>query len=178
MSVDSIESSIQSTATEQYRIRAKRQEQTTQQIQEIQRSEQVQQEQRVQAQRAEEVDVYDKANPVGTQAEGVYSVSHDESGNLKVNYTQPASKSDSEEEALSSAPKAEASKPAGGTGGASSVSSTSSDDDDELEELKKQRDAIRQQLNREANEDVKAQLRTQLQSIEMQIALKSTGVEA
>ena len=134
----------------------------------------------MQAQRAEEVDTYDKANPVGTQAEGVYSVSHDESGNLKVNYTQPASKSDSAEESESSStPKAESSKPAGGAGATSAVSSTSSsDDDDEIEELKKQRDAIRQQLNREANEDVKAQLRTQLQSIEMQIALKSTGVEA
>ena len=176
MSIESIESSIQS--AEQYKIRAKRQEQTTQQIQETQRSEQVQQEQRVQAQRAEEVDTYDKANPVGTQAEGVYSVSHDESGNLKVNYTQPVSKSDSTEESESSTPKAESSKPAGGSGATSAVSSTSSDEDDEIEELKKQRDAIRQQLNREANEDVKAQLRTQLQGIEMQIALKSTGVEA
>ena len=82
MSVDSIESSIQSTATEQYRIRAKRQEQTTQQIQETQRSEQVQQEQSVQAQRAEEVDTYDKANPVGTQAEGVYRYS--ESSNFTI----------------------------------------------------------------------------------------------
>ena len=150
---------------DQAQVQQSQQEQYTQQVQESQRI---------------ETDTYDKENPVGVQAEGVYSVSHDESGNLKVSYTQPASKSDSTEESESSQPvKAAQSQPAGSAGASQSSASTStSSDDDELEDLQQQRDAIRQQLNRESDENVKAQLRVQLQSIEMQIAMKSAGVEA
>ena len=59
----------------------------------------------------------------------------------------------------------------------SSESDSSDDDDDELEKLKQQRDAIKQQLNRASDEETKAALRSQLQSIEMQIALKSAGTD-
>ncbi|MBQ6971923.1 MAG: hypothetical protein IJP86_06165 [Synergistaceae bacterium] len=179
MSVNSIQSGEQ--ASELYTIRARRQEQTVRQAQEVSQSQQAQQ---VQAeQRAAEADTYDKDNPVGVQAEGVYSLSHDEEGNLTISYTRPASKSDDTEESESSqsakAGSSQGGEKASGAGASSAVSSTSSDDDDtELDELEQQRDAIRQQLNREQDEAVKAQLRVQLQSIETQIALKSAGVEA
>lgn len=177
MNVDSIQSS------EQYVIRAKRQEQTAKQIQETKQAEQAQQIQQVQQiqaeQRAAEVDTYDRENPVGVQAEGVYSVSHDESGNLTVNYVQPTSKSDKSEASQSAKSESSQADSSAKSGAAtSSVASASTDDDDELEELEQQRDAIRQQLNRETDENVKAQLRVQLQSLETQIALKSAGVEA
>ena len=167
MSVNSIQSSEQ--ASELYTIRARRQEQTARQVQEAsqsQQSQQAQQAQQVQAgQRAAEVDTYDKDNPAGVQAEGVYSLSHDEEGHLTVKYTRPASQSES----------SQGGEKASGAGASSAVSSASSDDT-ELEELEQQRDAIRQQLSRETDEAVKAQLRVQLQSIETQIALKSAGV--
>ena len=180
MSVESIQGTLQS--SEQYKIRAKREAQTVRQTEESQQASQVQQlqqEQRLQEQRAAETDTYDKENPVGVQAEGVYSLSHDESGNLKVNYVQPAKSDDTEEAGSAQPAKAESSQGVSGAGGGTqAVSSASSDDDTELEELEQQRDAIRQQLNRETDENVKAQLRVQLQSIETEIALKSSGVEA
>lgn len=96
------------------------------------------------------VDEYDKANPAGEEVEGIYNVSHDDEGNLKVDYKQPETKA---------------------TQAATSIDAS---EDDELEELKEQRNVIRQQLNRETDEAVKSQLRVQLQSIEAQIALKSS----
>ena len=146
MSVQNIMAGIGS--TEQYKIR----KQT-----EIQQSE----ENTTVSQEIKKVDEYDKDNPVGEEVEGVYSVSHDEEGNLKVDYKQPASNSNSKSEGASPA--------------AASKTEDSSDDDDneeELEKLKQQRDAIKQQLNRESDEKVKSALRAQLQAIEMQIALK------
>ena len=71
-------------------------------------------------------------------------------------------------------------EPKGGaapTATSSTDESSDDDDDDELEKLKEQRDSIKQQLNREVDENVKAALRAQLQSIEMQIALKSSGTD-
>ncbi len=61
---------------------------------------------------------------------------------------------------------------AGAMGGApvSAASENSDDDDDsELEELEQQQANIRQKLNTENDEQVKAQLRTELQNIENQI---------
>lgn len=158
MSVDSIQGNIQQ--SEQYVIRAKREAQSATQIQESQKAEQT----------AAEVDTYDKDNPAGVQAEGVYSVSHDESGNLKVDYIQPAGKSDSTEQTQSAETSRAAGKsqPVSAGAGASATSSTSTDDD-ELEELQRQKNEIQQQLNRESDENVKAQLRLQLQNIEAQI---------
>lgn len=116
-------------------------------------------------------DEYDKANPVGEEAEGVYSLSHDESGNLTVNY-KPTAKSEAKAESQKANPTEQKGQPAQ-SGGAAPVTSSSDDDDDELEELKEQRDALRQQINRAADEETKQALRVQLQSIELQIAMKS-----
>ncbi len=119
-------------------------------------------------------DEYDKANPVGEEAEGVYSLSHDESGNLTVNY-KPTAKSEAKSESQKNQQteqKEQKEQPAQ-SGGAAPVTSSSDDDDDELEELKEQRDALRQQINRAADEETKQALRVQLQSIELQIAMKS-----
>ena len=138
MSVQNISTGIQS--TEQYKIH-KQNEKISQDIKEI-----------------KQVDEYDKDNPAGEEIEGVYSVSHDEEGNLKVNYKQPASNSKTQE--------AHATQ---------STQENSNDDEEEIEKLKQQRDAIKQHLNREKDENIKATLRAQLQSIEMQIALKSSG---
>ena len=178
MSVDSIQSS------ELYTIRAKRQEQTervrqaqeqsqARQVQETRQAEQAQQVQQSQETQSRQVDTYDKENPVGVQAEGIYSLAHDEEGNLTVNYVKPSAKSEDTEETgqasqANGSQKSEASQGAQMAGGTQSSSSSSSDDD-ELEELQQQRDAIRQQLNREQDENVKAQLRTQLQSVEAEI---------
>ena len=74
MSVQNIQSNIQT--SEQYRIRKQ-----TEQVQQPEQSQDVQQ-----------LDEYDKANPVGEEVEGIYSVSHDDEGNLKVDYRQPTSK--------------------------------------------------------------------------------------
>lgn len=59
----------------------------------------------------------------------------------------------------------------GAMGGApvSAASENSDDDDSELEELEQQQANIRQKLNTENDEQVKAQLRTELQNIENQI---------
>ena len=103
------------------------------------------------------VDEYDKANPVGEEAEGVYSVSHDEAGNLKVDY-KPTAKSEARME-----------QPAQSGGSAPVSEASSSDDDDELEELKQQRDALKTQLNRAGDEGQKQALRTELQSVEAEI---------
>ena len=157
MSIESLQGNIQ--PSEQYTIRAKRESQSANQIQE---SQQTVQSQNLQNEtKAPEIDTYDKDNPVGVKAEGVYSVSHDESGNLKVDYTP---KSD---DAKTVSQASEQPKSSGGAGAVSTTSSTSSDD--ELEQLEQQKNEIQQQLNREQDENVKAQLRTQLQNIEAQI---------
>lgn len=169
MSIQSITQQVQD--NEQYKIRkqtAERSEQTQQAQAQVQ----------VQAETSSpKTDTYDKANPVGESVEGIYSVSHDDEGNLKVNYTQPAEKSSGSES------KAKASGESGSTSGAKASSgtsqvSTSSDDDDELEDLKKQEEQLKAQLNRETDEGARQALRTQLQSIEMQIAMKSAGVNS
>lgn len=110
-------------------------------------------------------DEYDKANPVGETAEGVYSVNHDESGNLKVDY-KPVSKNEDSGQAQKSEQKEQ---PAQSGGSAPVTSSSSDDDDDELEELKQQRDTLKAQLNRASDESEKQALRTQLQSVEAEI---------
>ena len=150
MDVSTIQNSIQS--SEQYKIRKQTEAQQAEQVSQAQAEQQ--------AAQVPEVDEYDKANPVGEEVEGIYSVSHDEEGNLKVDYKQPEAKAENSQPAQS----------------ASAPVTTSSDDDDELEELEQQRDALKQQLNHETDEATKAQLRTQLQSIETQIALKSANL--
>ena len=166
MSVESIQNTAQ--VSGQYTIRAKREAQTASQVSE---SQQAVQNQNVQNEsRAAEIDTYDKDNPAGVKAEGIYSVSHDDSGNLRVDYTPKSEESEkSQAESESKSPesngglKTEQPK----SSGASQVSS--SDNDDELEELQRQKNEIQQQLNREQDENVKAQLRNQLQNIEAQI---------
>lgn len=160
MSIQNISSGVQN--SELYKIRRQTEEQKAEQAQQAALStEQVQ------------ADEYDKANPIGEEVEGIYSVSHDEDGNLKVDYKQPASKSDDTANSQGSGAKSQGAGQAGGTQATSSTENED-DDDEELEKLKKQRDQIKQQLNRETDEKVKAQLRAQLQNIEMQIALKSS----
>lgn len=162
MSVESIQNTAQ--VSEQYTIRAKREAQSASQAKESQQA--IQNETR-----AAEVDAYDKENPAGVfgeKAEGVYSVSHDESGNLRVDYA-PKSESteESQAEAESESPKSNAALQPSSAGSSSETSSAGSDE--ELEELQRQKNEIQQQLNRESDENVKAQLRTQLQNIEAQI---------
>ena len=144
MSIQNINSSIQNNS-EQYQIRKQTE---TQKVNEVQQ----QPTQEIQTQK---IDEYDKNDPVGEEVEGIYSVSNDETGNLKVNYKQPEAKTLQPVNVQQS--------------------SSSDDSDDEIEELKEQRDAIRQQLNRETDEAVKSQLRAQIQSLEVQIALKSAN---
>lgn len=164
MSIESITSQVRN--AEQYVIRSSESEKSQSELQTSQHVQQVQ------------TDEYDKANPVGKSAEGIYSVSHDDEGKLKVNYTQPAEKSSKSESKTES--KTEASKEQGRAGGASpsagTTESAESENEEEIERLKKQRDALKAQLNRETNEEVKQALRVQLQNIEAQIAMKSTGV--
>lgn len=165
MSIQSITQQVQD--NEQYKIRK----------QTAERSEQTQQAQaQVQTETSSpKTDTYDKANPVGESVEGIYSVSHDDEGNMKVNYTQPkASGNSSGAKASSESGSASGAKASSGT----SQVSTSSDDDDELEDLKKQEEQLKAQLNRETDEGARQALRTQLQSIEMQIAMKSAGVNS
>ncbi len=148
MSIESITSQVKN--AEQYVIRSEKSE----------NSEQVSQDTHQQVQPSK-TDEYDKANPVGESVEGIYSVSHDEEGTLKVNYTQPN----------------ESGRPSGTGAAPSSSGSTESDDDDEeLERLEEQMKQLKAQLNRETDEEVKQALRVQLQNIETQIAMKSTGV--
>ena len=143
MSIQSITQQIQD--SEQYKIRSPKSEQN-------QTAQSVQTEQQV----PPKTDEYDKTNPVGETVEGIYSVSHDNDGNVKVNYTQPTQK----------------------TAGTSQAVSNSSGSDDELEELKKQEEQLKAQLTRETDENVKQTLRAQLQSVEIQIAMKNAGVNS
>ena len=157
MSIQSVQSQAQNASA--YQIHKTNKEA------EAQATEQVQSEQAVQ--QVQQADEYDKANPVGTEAEGVYSVSYDEDGNMKVNYSQPSGKSDVQ---------------AGETGGAQAGGESSSAGDtdsieDEIECLKKQRDQIKQQLNKAQDEEMKKALRTQLQMIEAQIAQKTAQLK-
>jgi hypothetical protein len=168
MSIQSITQQVQD--NEQYKIRkqtAERSEQTQQAQAQVQ----------VQAETSSpKTDTYDKANPAGESVEGIYSVSHDDEGNLKVNYTQPkASGNSSGAKASSESGSASGAKASSGT---SQVSTSSDDDDEELEELKKQEEQLKAQLNRETDEGARQALRTQLQSVEMQIAMKSAGVNS
>ena len=161
MSIQTIKSQVQN--AEQYKIRAKTEAQQAEAIQVEQSAQKIQQ----------QVDEYDKANPVGEQPEGIYSVSHDSEGNLKIAYKQPEANKQT-----MSVKANEKTEDAGKTGGAAPVATNNNEEDDddnedEIEKLKKQRDQIKQQLNRESDEKVKSQLRAQLQLIEMQIALKS-----
>ena len=148
MSIQNIQNSTQN--SELYQIHKKTESQNTEQLQAQQAVQEIPQS-----------DEYDTANPVGEEVEGIYSVSYDDDGNLQVNYTQPGRKADSK------------------TGGAAPVSGTeeseeSSNVEEEIEKLKKQRNQIKQQLNKEKDEDVKKALRTQLQMIEAQIAQLSS----
>ena len=154
MSIQSVQSQVQNAAA--YQIHKKAEAQATEQVQAEQQVQQIQQ-----------ADEYDKANPVGTEAEGVYSVSYDDDGNMKVSYSQPSGKSDVQ---------------AGETGGAQAGGDASSAGDtdsieDEIERLKKQRDQIKQQLNKAQDEEMKKALRTQLQMIEAQIAQKTAQLK-
>lgn len=161
MSVEGINENVQ-----QYTIRAKREAQSANQSTE---SQQAIQNQNVQNESiASEVDSYDKDNPAGIESEGVYRVSHDESGRLRVDYTPAHETSQVDSESESSKPNRllETEQPKS-SGASQNESSTSSDD--ELEELQRQKNEIQQQLNREQDENVKAQLRLQLQNIEAQI---------
>lgn len=144
MSIESITSQVRN--AEQYVIRSEKSE----------NSEQVSQDTHQQVQPSK-TDEYDKANPVGEEAEGIYSVSYDEDGSLKVDYKQPAAKSEG------------AGQAAGGTQSAESTDDT----EEEIEQLKRQRDQIKQQLNKEKDEEARKVLRTQLQAIEAQIAQKT-----
>lgn len=177
MSVESIQNTAQISG--RYVIRAKREAQSLSQAQELQKASQNQNVQN--ESRASEIDTYDKDNPVGVQAEGVYSISHDESGNLKIDYTPKSessekSQADSESESSKSIASLKTEQPkSSGAGSASEVSSASSDDDDELEELQRQKNAIQQQISREQDENVKAELRVQLQDIEAQIIQLKTN---
>ena len=179
MSVNNIQANVQS--AEQYKIRKQTETKQAEELQsQIQQAEQA-------AQEIRQLDEYDKANPVGEEVEGIYSVSHDEDGNLKVNYKQPVSKTENSSEeketmqvkANEKAEKSGGAAPAAASKAEESSESDSDDDDseEEIEKLKAQRDAIKQQLNRASDEETKAALRAQLQSIEMQIALKSSSTD-
>ena len=179
MSVNNIQANVQS--AEQYKIRKQTEIKQAEELQQ-----QVQQAEQAVQQVQQQVDEYDKANPVGEQVEGIYSVSHDEAGNLKIDYKQPASKTEESSE-KSNTMTVKANEKSGEARGGAAPAATSSteesdsdsddDDDAELEKLKQQRDSIKQQLNREADEEVKTALRAQLQAIEVQIALKSSGTD-
>ena len=157
MSIQALQGQAQSVG--QYQIRKQTEDQKAEQVQ-VQQA----------VQEAVQVDEYDAANPVGEEAEGIYSVSYDEDGSLKVSYTQPAA-------------KGEAGGGAQAGGASQSAESTETDDDtetieEEIEKLKKQRDEIKQQLNKEQDEDVKKALRAQLQLIEAQIAQKTAQLNS
>ena len=151
MSIQNIQSTTQN--SELYQIHKKTEAQNAEQLQAEQQA----------VQEIQQSDEYDTANPAGEEPEGIYSVSYDDEGNLQVKYTQPNGKTEAKSEGVSS----------GGAGQASAAEESEESDDDteeEIEKLKKQRDQIRQQLNKEKDEDVKKSLRTQLQMIEAQIA--------
>ena len=176
MSVENIQNTAQ--VSEQYTIRAKREAHSTNQVSE---SQQAIQNQNVSGEsRVAEVDTYDKDNPAGVKAEGVYSISHDDSGKLRVDYvpvSEESEKSQAESESESSKSNAglKTEQPKSSGAGSASVASSASSDDDELEELQRQKSEIQQQLNREQDENVKAELRVQLQNIEAQIIQLKTN---
>lgn len=145
MSVQNISAEIQN--SEQYKIRK---QSSTAQAEEISEQDGAPQA----SQETHKVDEYDKDNPVGEEPEGIYSVSYDDEGNLKVDYKQPGA-----------APAGTAS---------AEENSSEEDNEEEIKKLEKQRDILKQKLNREADENIRSQLRTQLQAIEMQIALKKS----
>ena len=157
MSIQNIQNGIQ-TDLEQYKIRKQNEVKQNEELQE-----------QIQNQEVQQIDEYDKNNPVGEEVEGIYSISHDDDGNLKVNYRQPETKSTEAE--------TQGAKPSGNSGGGINASSEDDSTEDEIEELKEQRDSIKQQLNRETDETVKSQLRAQVQSLEVQIALKSSSLK-
>ena len=144
MSIQSIQSQAQN--AELYQIHKKTEAQNTEQVQLEQAAQEVPQ-----------TDEYDKANPVGEEAEGIYSVSYDDDGTLKVDYKQPGT----------------AGQAAGGTQSAESTDDT----EEEIEQLKRQRDQLKQQLNKEKDEEARKVLRTQLQAIEAQIAQKTAELK-
>lgn len=146
MSIQNISNTTQS--NELYKIRKQTEQQQVQesQVQPIQ------------------ADEYDKANPVGEEAEGIYRISHDDSGSLKVDY-KPVAKNEAQ--------KPEQKEQSAKSGGSAPVTSGSDDEDEELKKLKEQRDALRQQINRATDEETRQALRVQLQSVELQIAMKS-----
>ncbi len=137
MSIQSVQSSTQN--SELYQIRKRTEQQQAEQASQV----------------IAQTDEYDKDNPVGQEAEGVYSVSYDDEGNMQVNYTQPAGKSGTQSL---------------GAGRASESEESDESTEKRIEELKKQRDQIKQQLNKEHDEEVKKTLRTRLQAVEAQIA--------
>ena len=171
MSVSNIQANVQS--TEQYKIRKQTETKQAEELQQIQQAQQA-------AVEIQKVDEYDKENPVGEEVEGIYSVSSDESRNLKIDYKQPGSKTSDEKETMQvkANEKTDSAKSAGAAPAAGKTEESSESDDDdneeELEKLKQQRDVIKQQLNSAADEETKAALRAQLQAIEVQIALKSS----
>ena len=161
MSIQNIQSNIQN--TELYQIHKNS---------EAHNAEHLQEQQTASVQEVIQADEYDTANPVGEEVEGIYSVSYDDEGNLQVNYTQPGGNANAKSEGAASA---------GGTATASGTeeSAESSDDvEEEIEKLKRQRDQIKQQLNKEKGEDVKKSLRAQLQAIEAQIAMLSSQLKS
>ncbi len=96
-----------------------------------------------------------------------YPMDYDENGKLKNSENSSTMTIKANEGKLS-----EAGAGAGVGGGApvsSSSESTDDDDDSELEELEQQQAQLRQKLNTESDEQVKAELRTELQTIENQI---------
>lgn len=107
------------------------------------------------------VDEYIHQEP--EKSAGIY----DENGKLKNSENSSTMTIKANEGKLS-----EAGAGAGVGGGApvsSSSESTDDDDDSELEELEQQQAQLRQKLNTESDEQVKAELRTELQTIENQI---------
>ena len=174
MSVNNIQADVQN--LEQYKIR----KQT-----EAKQAEELQAQAQQPVQEIPKVDEYDKANPVGKEVEGIYSVSHDNDGNLKIDYKQPVSKAeDSSSEEKKEAMQTKSGEKSEASNGGSAPTATSktdessdSEDDDELERLKKQRDTIKRQLSSASDEETKAALRAQLQAIEMQIAMKSSQTD-
>lgn len=173
MSINTIQTNAQNNNAELYKIRKNAEAQKTEQA-----------ENTAALQENKQVDKYDKANPVGEEVEGIYSVSHDDEGNVKVEYRQPA-KTDSKSESKTEAKPEAAAKNAEKTGeaqntekGVTRMSGSSNGDDDELEKLKQERIRIRQQLSSEKDEDKKRQLRSELQSIESKILQLSRSFES
>lgn len=137
---------LQAQGSSVYQIRKR--EEVAGQVQEAQAVQEVEQ----------QSDEYDKANPVGEEAEGIYSVTYDSEGKAQVKYTQPGVKAEA--------------------GGAAASTESSDSTEQEIEALKKQRDKIKQQLNKSRDDDEKKALRAQLQMIEAQIAQKTAELNS